>query len=124
MEVSEVRGESMQLDHMSDEEILEGILESYEEDGRLNMNYIDIEVADKSVTINGRVTSEDELQIINEIMREILGVQEYSNKVWVDDTLTYEDPDDNSPNLKGLNLDDDEIDDQDYSEEEDEEEYY
>jgi len=114
----------MYLENMTDEEILEGILEVYEEDGRLNMNYIDIEVADRSVTINGRVTSEDELQIIDEIMRDTLGVKEYRNKVWVDETLTYEDPDDSSPNLKGITFDDDEIDDQDYSDDEDEEEYY
>ena len=113
----------MLMENMIDEEILEGILEGYEEDGRLNMHYLDVEVSERSVTINGRVTSEDELRIIDEVMREILGVQEYRNKVWVDETLTYEDTDDNSPNLKGITFDDDEIDNQDYSNEEDEEEY-
>src|SRR3989339_382967 len=104
---------------MTDEEILEQIMEAFEEDGRLSLHYIDFEVVDASITVSGRVSSEEELQIIDELLGEILGLDNYKNKVWVDDSLTYEDPEDNTPDLKDLTFDDDEIDDEDYSEEED-----
>jgi len=119
----EVTGEAMKIKVLSDEEILENILEGYEEDGRLNMNYIDVEVADRSITLNGRVSSEEELQIIEEIMHDTLNIKDYNNKIWVDDTLTYEDHNDNSPDLKAMTFDDDEIDDQEYNDDEEEDEY-
>lgn len=119
----EARGEVMQVESMKDEDILDNILETFEDDGRLNMNYIDFEVVDRSITINGRVTSEEELQIIDEVMHDTLELGDYNNKVWVDDSLTYEADEDNSPDIKAMTFDDDEIDDQDYSEEEEEDEY-
>lgn len=116
--------EIMKLEGKSDDEILELLMEVFEEDARLSMGYIDLEVVDGSITISGRVSSEDELQIITELMREHLEVTDYKNNVWVDETLSYEDPDDNAPDIKDLTFDDDEIDDQEYSdsdEDEDEE---
>lgn len=112
---------AMDLRSMSDEEILETILEEFEDDGRLPMNYIDVEVVDGGITINGRVSSEEELQIVDEVLHETLELKDYNNKVWVDESLSYEDPDDNSPDIKELGFDDDDdIDDEDYSDEEEE----
>jgi len=112
----------MNTEIMTDDEILEHILEIFEEDARLSLNYINFEVVDGSITITGRVTSEEELQIIDELMTDTLELEGYKNKVWVDDSLSYEDPEDNTPDIKGLTFDDDEIDDQEYEEEEEEEE--
>lgn len=114
----------MNLQGMTDEEVLETIQETFAEDARLNMNYIDIEVVDHSITVGGRVSSAEELQIVDEVMTENLEIEDYKNKVWVDETLSHEESDDEGPDIKGLNFDDDDIDDQDYSEEEDEEENY
>ncbi|MBF0107111.1 MAG: BON domain-containing protein [Deltaproteobacteria bacterium] len=114
----------MDISEMKDEEILEAILEGFEEDARLNMNYIDVEVFDGSITISGRVSSEEELQVLDEVMTETLHVGEYNNKVWVDEALSYEDPDDTSPDLKEITMDDDDIDDQNYTDEDEEEEGY
>lgn len=118
---AKVETDSMKLSDMSDDEILEHVLEVFEEDARLNMNYIDVEVVDGSVTVNGRVTSEEELQVVNELMRDNLRVDDYKNNVWIDETLNYEDPEDKAPDIKELTFDDDEIDDQEYSDEEEEE---
>ncbi|MBU0506794.1 MAG: hypothetical protein ABII18_11960 [bacterium] len=112
----------MKIEAMTDDEILEGIQEAFEEDGRLSLHYIDIEVVDGSITIAGRVTSEDELQIIDELLTDTLELEDVKNKVWVDETLSYEDPEDTAPDIKGLTFDDDEIDDESYTEEEEEEE--
>ncbi|MCP5463578.1 MAG: BON domain-containing protein [Deltaproteobacteria bacterium] len=111
----------MRIETMQDEEILEAMLEAFEEDGRLSMNYIDIEVVDGSITLSGRVSSQEELEVIDEVLED-LDIEDYKNKVWVDETLNFEDSDDESPNLKGMNFDDDEIDDQEYSDDDDEEE--
>lgn len=108
------------IQDMTDEEILEAIQEAFEEDGRLPMNYINIEVNDGSVTVAGRVSSEEETQIVDDIMKDTLKITDYQNKVWVDETLTYEDPDEDEPDLRDVSFDDDdEIDDQEYSDEED-----
>lgn len=112
----------MDIETMTDEEILEAILEAFEEDARLSLHYIDFEVVDHTIAIKGRVTSAEELQVIEEIMSETLLLEDYKNKVWVDESLTYEDPEDKTPDLKGLTFDDDEIDDQEYKDDEEEEE--
>lgn len=115
----------MKLEGLSDEQILEAVLEAFAEDARLNMHYIDIEVVDTGITINGRVSSEEELQIIDEVMEENLRLTDYNNKVWVDETLTYDESDEDATDIKDLSFDDDDdIDDQDYSEDDDEEEIY
>ncbi len=113
----------MDISDMKDDEIVEALLEVFEEDGRLNMDYIDIESADGAITISGRVSSEEELQMIDEIMAEQAKLDVYKNKVWVDESLVYDDEDDEEVNVKGLNFDDDgDLDDTDYSTEDEEEE--
>lgn len=110
----------MNLQGMTDEEILESIQEAYAEDARLNMAYIDIEVIDGAITLNGRVSSEEEMQIIDEVMEDNLQIEDYRNKIWVDDTLGLDESDDNAPDIKDLDFeDDDEIDEQEYDDEED-----
>jgi hypothetical protein len=114
-------GGSMDFSKMKDDEIVETIMEIFDEDGRLNMDYIDIESQDGALTLSGRVSSEEELQIIDEIMNENVGAEAYKNKVWVDESLISEDEDDDV-NVKGLNFDDDgDLDDQDYSSDEEDE---
>ena len=114
----------MNYETASDEEILEHLEEQFEEDGRINLNYIDFEVVDGSIAISGRVTSEEELQNISELMADTLEIEHYKNTVWVDDSLSYEDPDDNSPDLKNITFDDNEIEDNEYSDDDEEEESY
>lgn len=110
----------MNLQGLTDEEILETIQEAFAEDARLAMLYIDLEVVDGAITIGGRVSSEEELQIIDEVMDDNLQVEDYRNKVWVDETLGVDDADDDATDVKDLDFDDDDIDDQEYEEEDDE----
>lgn len=110
------------LSNANDDEVLENIQESFEEDGRLNTDYIDIEVVNGSVTLSGRVVSEDELQIIDELLEQ-LGIENYKNKVWVDENLGFEEGEEDDGKFRGLSFDDDdEIEEQDYSGEDDDEE--
>lgn len=111
------------LANASDDEILENIQEAFQEDGRLNTDYIDVEVVNGSVTLSGRVISEEELQIIDELLEQ-LDIENYKNKVWVDENLGADDGEEDEGKFRGLSFDDDdEIEEQDYSgEDEDEEE--
>lgn len=115
----------MKFKDMEDGEIVEAILEAIDEDGRINQDYIDIICHDGKVAINGRVSSEEELHFIDEILGEVLEVDGFKNNVWVDDTLEFDSSEeDEKDEVKGLKFEDDgDIDDRDYSEDEDEDEY-
>jgi hypothetical protein len=107
---------------MSDDEIMETIQEAIEEDGRLDPDYIDIEVVNGSVTMSGRVASDEELQIVEDILND-LRVENYKNKIWVDENLGFNDDDEDDNGFRGLSFDDDdEIDEADYSGEDDDKE--
>ena len=110
---------SVDITGLEDYEILELIQEQFEEDARLDLNYIDIEVVDCSITISGRVSSEEELQVVDEILIDAMKLKHYENKVWVDETLAYEDPEDEGPDLKHLSFEDGDIDDDDYEDDDD-----
>lgn len=100
-------GDFMDFSAMSDEEIQDVVRESFEEDGRLNLDYIDIEVVSGSMTIGGRVSSEEELQIIRELLDQ-LRYTNYKNNAWVDESLSYSEPDEEDEGqLKGLNFEED-----------------
>jgi hypothetical protein len=112
----------MDISNMADDEITESIQEAFEEDGRLDTDYFDIEVVNGSVTLSGRVASDDELQIVEEILEQ-LDIENYKNKIWVDENLGAEEDDEEDTNFKGLSFDDDdEIEDTEYSGEDDDEE--
>jgi len=113
------QGVDMNFNDMNDDEVLEVILEAFEDDGRLNLDYIDIEVVSGSMTLNGRVSSEEELQIIEEILDQ-LKFTNYANNVWVDETLLNQDPDEDEKDLKGVDLGEDDDIEEDYKEDEDE----
>lgn len=113
----------MAMESYEDEELMESILEGFEDDGRINMNYIDVEVVDGSITVSGRVSSDEEMTVIEEVM-EGLKIKDYNNKVWIDDTLSYEGNDDEADKMKGVDIDDDDdIDDQDYEDEEEDDSF-
>lgn len=100
---------------IADDEVLETIQEAFEEDGRLDMDYIDFEVVNGSVTLSGRVASDEELRIVDEILEQN-GIENYKKKIWVDENLGLDEGDEEDNNFKGLSFDDDdEIDEQDYS---------
>lgn len=113
------QGVDMNFNDMNDDEILETILEAFEDDGRLDLDYIDVEVVSGSMTLNGRVSSEEELQIIEELLDQ-LKFTNYVNNVWVDETLLNSDPDEEEKDLKGIDLGEDDDIEEDYEEDEDE----
>lgn len=84
----------MSYKDLSDEEIVELIVEAIEEDGRVEMDFIRVECNNSKPVLSGRVVSDEQLQIIDEIMMDVLDIQEYENTIWVDDELAFDNVDD------------------------------
>ncbi len=74
----------------SDEEMVETIIEQFKEDGRIRMDFVQVDCSKGKPIISGRVASDEELQTIDEIMNDVLDIHIYENTVWVDDTLAFE----------------------------------
>jgi hypothetical protein len=80
---------SSSIKDMTDEEVVEAITEALEEDGRVMTDYIKIEYIKGKPVLNGRVPSDDQIQIVDEILGDVLEVEKFENKLWVDDELSF-----------------------------------
>ncbi len=78
---------------LSDEEIVELIMESLTEDGRVTTDFLEVECINGRPIINGRVGEDEQIQVIDEIMNDVLDIHDYENTVWVDDELGFENAD-------------------------------
>lgn len=79
---------------LSDEELIELIMENLVDNGRVNTDFIEIECMNGRPVISGRVSSDDQIQMIDEVLNDILDIHIYENTVWVDDSLAFENADD------------------------------
>ncbi|EKD42642.1 MAG: hypothetical protein ACD_73C00075G0005 [uncultured bacterium] len=97
----------MLRDDLSDEEIIEAIMEGLKEDPRVDVSYLKLEIIKGIPVINGRVASDDQIQAIDEIMADVLEIEKYENNVWVDDELAFEANEDKE-DVEELSFDDEE----------------
>lgn len=106
-----------------DNDLIEVVMEALEEDGRISMDYVDVTANNGSVTINGRVASEEQLEIVDQMLQDVLEITDFTNNLWVDDSLDFDAQADEDTDTKKVDLDEDdnEIDDQDYSQDEEDE---
>lgn len=81
---------------LSDEELIELIVEQFEDDGRLRLDVLEIDSHRGRPVIRGRVRNDSEIQVIDEILNDVLDIHDYENTVWVDDSLAFETPDEES----------------------------
>lgn len=82
----------MSHEDLSDEELVELIMESLQEDGRIRTDCVNIESMRGKPILSGRVASDEELEIINEVLIDVLNLDDFENNIWVDDTLAFEAP--------------------------------
>lgn len=80
----------MSFDGLSDEEIVDHVLEYFEEDGRVQSEFIKVESFDGKLFLSGRVPTDEQLQIVEDIMNDVLEVEHYENNIWVDDSLAFD----------------------------------
>lgn len=72
------------------EDIIESIVEHLQGDGHVNAEYIRVEWGDGKPHLTGRVSSEEELQAVEEILNDMLELEAYQNDIWIDDTLAFD----------------------------------
>lgn len=78
------------LDSMEDEEIRDLILQEIREDPTLDPEAFEVDVAGGSVTLSGRVGTEEELEAIESIVVDRIGVADLENDIVVDETARLE----------------------------------
>lgn len=78
------------LDNLDDDEIYDLILQQIHEYGGLDPDQLDIQVEDAFITLAGRVGTEQELQELEQILTDVLGVSNYSNEIVIDDLSRIE----------------------------------
>lgn len=78
------------LENMDDAEIASLILEELGEYPDLDPDRVDVQVEDGFVTLAGRVGTEQELQEIEFVISDVLGIANYSNELVVDELVRVE----------------------------------
>ncbi len=94
---------------LSDKEIVDLIVESLEDNGRINLEFVEVECVKGRPVLSGRVAKDVEIQLVDEIVNDVLDIHDYENNIWVDDTLAFENTEDDEKEV-GV-VDDDEEDD-------------
>jgi hypothetical protein len=78
------------LDNLDDDEVYDLILQQLQEYGDLDVDLLDIQVRNGFITLGGRVGTEQELQVVEQIVTDILGIGNYSNEIMLDDLARSE----------------------------------
>lgn len=78
------------LDDLDDQEIADLIYQELEEVPELDPDLIDVDVEDGFVTVTGRVGTEWELQVVEHVLSDVLGIANYSNELVVDELVRAE----------------------------------
>ncbi len=80
------------IEHMGDQEIADLISQELTEYPDLDVDDIDIRVEDGFVTLGGRVGTEQELQVVAQVVGDVLGIRTYSNEIIIDEVRRGEMP--------------------------------
>lgn len=75
------------LDDMDDDELRDLIVQALEEYPDIDPDRVDVQVEDGFVKLTGRVGVEEELQEIEHILTDVIGVTDYSNELIVDELV-------------------------------------
>src|SRR5690606_21646099 len=78
------------LENLDDDELASLILEELGEYPEIDPDAIDVDVQDGFVTLTGRVGTEYELQVVEQVLSDVLGIANYSNELVVDELARIE----------------------------------
>ena len=88
----EFGGDLYDLSNMTDDEIRDLVVQQLNEYPNVDAGWIDVQVKDGLVTLTGRVGTDQEYQVAEEIVHDVIGIQTYSNELLVDETHRFELP--------------------------------
>ena len=80
------------LDDLSDAELRGLVRDQLAQDDALNVDGILVHVTDGYVTLSGRVGTEGEKQIADHILSDVIGLETFSNDIFVDPVRRDEEP--------------------------------
>jgi len=80
------------LESMTDEELTELVRDELDDYPDLDASGLDINVRDGNVRIEGRVGTEAELRIIENVLTDVLGITDLQNHLVVDELVRIEQP--------------------------------
>src|SRR5436309_1133866 len=80
------------IDSLDDRELRDLIIQEIGEYNELDPDLVDVSVNNGHVTLSGRVGTEQELQEIEHVVTDVLGVERYSNELVVDELVRAEAP--------------------------------
>lgn len=75
----------LDFEDMDDDELRSLVLEQLREYPNLDAGWIDVAVKEGFVTLSGRVGTDAEIQVAESVVHEVLGIEDYSNELFVDE---------------------------------------
>ena len=85
-------GDVFDFANMDDDEIRSVVVEHLREYPNLNAADIDVRVRGGHVTLSGRVGTDAEVQVAEAILDDVLGLDDYTSDLVVDETVRYQLP--------------------------------
>jgi hypothetical protein len=85
-------GDLYDLSNMTDEEIRELVVDQLREYPNIDADWIDVQVKNGLVTLSGRVGTDAELQVVEAVVHDVIGIESYSNELVVDELVRAEAP--------------------------------
>lgn len=86
-------GDIYDFENMTDSEIRDVIMEHLREHPGLDADWIEVDVKQGSVTLSGRVGTDSEINIAEAVLDDVLGIDDYSNELVIDELHRGEAPD-------------------------------
>lgn len=88
----EFGGDLYDLSNMTDDEIRQLVVDQLRDTPNVDAGWIDVDVRDGFVTLSGRVGTDGEVQVVEEIVHDVIGIEDYANELVVDELHRGEEP--------------------------------
>jgi hypothetical protein len=85
-------GEIYDFENMTDSEIRDVVVEHLREHPALDADWIEVDVRNGAVTLSGRVGTDGEVNTAEAVLDDVLGIENYSNELVVDELHRGEAP--------------------------------
>lgn len=79
------RGDIFDFSGMTDDELYDVVVQELGEHPEIDAEWVEVRVRDGHVTLAGRVGSDSEVSVAEQVIVEILGLQEFTNELVVDE---------------------------------------
>jgi hypothetical protein len=85
-------GDIFDFSGMTDDELYDVVVQELREHPEVDSEWVEVQVKDGHVTLSGRVGSDSEISVAEQVVTEILGLTEFTNELMVDELHRGETP--------------------------------